>query len=78
MLVEKSRSEALDAYRKGRKVRIAFEDSEDNRGFLTVEEMLPEDNYHYLVDVPAYEKPELGHEVAAEEPATEENSTPPP
>ena len=59
MLAEKSREEALKAFVKGKRVIVITEFITDGVGAQTLEELLPEDGVHYLVDVPAVPNPEF-------------------
>lgn len=56
MLVEKSRDEALKAFLSGRKVRVLTEYDDGSLMAEALEEWLPEEDTHYLVNVPAVEK----------------------
>lgn len=59
MLAEKSREEALKAFGKGKRVIVITEFITGGVGAQTLEELLPEDGVHYLVDVPAVDNPEF-------------------
>lgn len=59
MLVENTREEAMKAFLNGRKVRVYFEYDDGGMDVRKFEDMLPEENFHYLVDVPAYENQQL-------------------
>lgn len=59
MLVENTMQEALKAFLNGRKVRVITEYDDGSIDVDKLENMLPQDNTHYLVDVPAYVDPEL-------------------
>lgn len=59
MLAEKSREEALKAFGKGKRVIVITEFITGGVGEQTLEELLPEDGVHYLVDVPAVDNPEF-------------------
>lgn len=59
MLVEKSRDEALKAFLRGRKVRVLMEYEDGSLAAEALEEWLPEEDTHYLVNVPAVEKDEF-------------------
>ena len=55
MLVERSRDEALKAFLRGRKVRVLVEYDDGSLAAEALEEWLPEEDTHYLVNVPAVE-----------------------
>lgn len=59
MLAEKSREEALKAFGKGKRVIVITEFITGGVGEQTLEELLPEDGVHCLVDVPAVDNPEF-------------------
>ena len=59
MLVENTREEALKAFLNGRKVRVYCEYDDGSMDVQKLEDMLPEEDFHYLIDVPAYANPEL-------------------
>lgn len=59
MLVERSRDEALKAFLRGRKVRVLMEYDDGSLAAEALEEWLPEEDTHYLVNVPAVEKDEF-------------------
>lgn len=62
MLVEKARKDALKAFLNGRKVRVISDHDDESVGIEKLEDMIPED-FHYMVDVPAYENPEFEQSV---------------
>lgn len=87
MLKEISMNKALDAFLKGRKVVVVnvYDDGSINAEKL--EDVLPKEGAHYLVDVPAVENPDFSRAIAdmvhgsdqkPEEPAGRESNTPPP
>ena len=59
MLTERSINKALDAFLKGRKVVVVnvYDDGSINAEKL--EDILPKEGAHYLVDVPAVENPDF-------------------
>lgn len=59
MLVEKSVQEALKDYVSGKKVVVCTEWDDGSMDAQSIEDMLPQENHHYLVDVPAVENPEF-------------------
>ena len=86
MLTERSINKALDAVLKGRKVVVVnvYDDGSINAEKL--EDILPKEGAHYLVDVPAVENPDFSRAIAdmvhgsdqkPEEPAGRESNTPP-
>lgn len=86
MLTERSINKALDAFLKGRKVFVVnvYDDGSINAEKL--EDILPKEGAHYLVDVPAVENPDFSQTVAdmvheseqkPEEPTGQEPNTPP-
>ena len=79
MLVEKTREEAMKAFLKGKQVRMLVEYDDGSMTVEPMEEMLPEEGIHYLVNVPAVENPEFAEAVAdmVQEPREEETVTPP-
>lgn len=64
MLVEKSRAEAIKAFLNGKQVRVITEFDDGSMAIELIEEILPEEDTHYLVDVPAVEDPEFRQAVA--------------
>ena len=85
MLTEKARNNALEAFLKGRKVIVMTVFDNGSIAAEKLEDILMEEDRHYLVDVPAVENPEFTQAVAdmvqsgqnQEEPAEEKSSTPP-
>lgn len=85
MLTERSRDKALEAFLKGRKVIVLSVYDDGSITSERLEDMLPTEDIHYLVDVPAVENPEFKQAVAdmvqsgqkQEESTEEKNSTPP-
>lgn len=55
MLVEKSRAEAIKAFLNGKQVRVITEFDGGSMAIELIEEILPEEDTRYLVDVPAVE-----------------------
>lgn len=78
-----SKQEALKAYLQGKKVRVYTEWDDGRMEAKTIEAMLPEENHHYLVDVPVVQNSEFvaaAHNMmhgGTTEMAKEENETPP-
>ena len=86
MLTEMSMNKALDAFLKGRKVVVVNVYDDGSMDAERLEDILPKEGAHYLVDVPAVENPDFSQAVAAmvhgsgqkpEEPAGWESNTPP-
>lgn len=67
MLTERSINKALDAFLKGRKVVVVnvYDDGSINAEKL--EDILPKEGAHYLVDVPAVENPDFSQALLTEE-----------
>ena len=59
MLVEKTKREALEAYLKGRKIRVITEYDDGSMEIQSIGDLFPVADIHYLVDVPAVEKEEF-------------------
>ena len=86
MLTERSRNKALKDFLKGRKVIVITVFDDGSIAADKLEDILMTEDVHYLADVPAVENPEFKQAVAdmvqpdqkQEEPAEEENVTPPP
>lgn len=82
MLVENTREEAMKAFMNGRKVRVYYESTDGGAcDVQKFEDMLPEEGFHYLVDVPAYENPQLEQDmpIPSVPPAVnQEEQVPPP
>lgn len=87
MLTERPINKALDAFLKGRKVVVVnvYDDGSINAEKL--EDILPKEGAHYLVDVPAVENPDFSQAVASmvhgsdqkpEESTEQKSNTPPP
>ena len=64
MLTERSRDKALEAFLKGRKVIVLSVYDDGSITSERLEDMLPTEDIHYLVDVPAVENPEFKEAVA--------------
>lgn len=64
MLTERSRDKALEAFLKGRKVIVLPVYDDGSITSERLEDMLPTEDIHYLVDVPAVENPEFKEAVA--------------
>lgn len=62
MLVEKTREVALKAFLNGRKVRVVSEYDDGSVVVEKLEDMFPEE-FHYLVDIPAYVNQEFEQSV---------------
>ena len=86
MLTERSINKALDAFLKGRKVVVVNVYDDGSMDAERLEDILPKEGAHYLVDVPAVENPDFSQAVAAmvhgsdqkqEEPTEQESNTPP-
>lgn len=89
MLVEKTLSEALKDFNKGKKVLALTTMDDGNIGCSKLEDLFPEDT-HFLVDVPAYVNPDFESALAVptvihsketsnqEETESEEGDTPTP
>lgn len=82
MIIEKSLSEALKDYDKGKHVVVMNKMMDGTFSGVPLESYFPEDT-HFLVDVPAYTNPEFEHAIqnmmqhgtmAKEETATETKS----
>lgn len=85
MLTERSRDKALEAFLKGRKVIVLSVYDDGSITSERLEDMLPTEDIHYLVDVPAVENPEFKQAVAnmvqseqkQENPSAEDECPPP-
>lgn len=86
MLTERSINKALDAFLKGRKVVVVNVYDDGSMDVERLEDILPKEGAHYLVDVPAVENPEFSQAVDAmaheseqkpEESTEQESNTPP-
>lgn len=85
MLTERSRDKALEAFLKGRKVIVLSVYDDGSITSERLEDMLPTEDIHYLVDVPAVENPEFKEAVAnmvqseqkQENPSAEDKCPPP-
>lgn len=86
MLTERSINKALDAFLKGRKVVVVNVYDDGSIDAEKLEDILPKEGAHYLVDVPAVENPDFSRAIAdmvhgsdqkPEEPAGRESNTPP-
>lgn len=86
MLTERSINKALDAFLKGRKVVVVNVYDDGSMDVERLEDILPKEGAHYLVDVPAVENPDFSKAVATmvhgsdqkpEEHAGQEFNTPP-
>ena len=85
MLTERSINKALDAFLKGRKVVVVNVYDDGSIDAEKLEDILPKEGAHYLVDVPAVENPEFKQAVEdmirpeeKQEELPEEKSSPPP
>lgn len=87
MLTERSINKALDAFLKGRKVVVVNVYDDGSMDAERLEDILPKEGAHYLVDVPAVENPDFSRAIAdmvresdqkPEEPTGRESNTPPP
>lgn len=87
MLTERSINKALDAFLKGRKVVVVNVYDDGSMDVERLEDILPKEGAHYLVDVPAVENPDFSQTVAdmahgsdqkPEGPTEQESNTPPP
>lgn len=63
MLVEKSREDALKAFLSGKRVVAIFEFDDGSMNVHTISDLLPDQDMHYLVDLPAAEDPEFSKTV---------------
>ena len=86
MLTERSINKALDAFLKGRKVVVVNVYDDGSMDVERLEDILPKEGAHYLVDVPAVENPDFSQAVDAmvhesdqkpEESTEQESNTPP-
>ena len=86
MLTERSINKALDAFLKGRKVVVVNVYDDGSINAKKLEDILPKEGAHYLVDVPAVENPDFSRAIAdmvhgsdqkPEEPTGQESNTPP-
>lgn len=59
MLIENTREEAMKAFLNGRKVRVLMDLGDGSWDVDALEGLLPEEDFHYLVDVPDCENPQL-------------------
>lgn len=59
MLVERPVMKALQDYLKGKKVVVIAEYVDGSIELMKMEEFLPQDGFHYLVDVPAAPDPDF-------------------
>lgn len=59
MLVERPVKEALKDYLKGKKVVVIMEYPDGSTELMKMEEILTQENSHYLVDVPAVMNPDF-------------------
>ena len=59
MLVERPVMKALQDYLKGKKVVVIGEYDDGSIESMKMEDVLPQDGFHYLVDVPAAPNPDF-------------------
>ena len=66
MLTERSINKALDAFLKGRKVVVVNVYDDGSMDVERLEDILPKEGAHYLVDVPAVENPDFSQTLLTE------------
>ena len=59
MFTERPVKDALKDYIKGKKVIVVSEYDDGSLDIQKIEDILPQDNFHYLVDVPAVPNPDF-------------------
>ncbi|MGN0422674.1 MAG: hypothetical protein ACI4EY_08060 [Lachnospiraceae bacterium] len=59
MFTERPVKDALKDYIKGKKVIVVSEFDDGSLDIQKIEDILPQDNFHYLVDVPAVSNPDF-------------------
>lgn len=67
MLTERSINKALDAFLKGRKVVVVNVYDDGSMDVERLEDILPKEGAHYLVDVPAVENPDFSQALLTDE-----------
>lgn len=67
MLTERSINKALDAFLKGRKVVVVNVYDDGSMDVERLEDILPKEGAHYLVDVPAVENPDFSQTLLTKE-----------